>query len=287
MNYVDRNGNETIEESSQDKLLKLLYTTAVGRKIIKILIAPRVSEFGGKFLNTRISKVLIKPFVEKNHIDLNQYTKQQFSSYNDFFMRQINSSQRPVDKRENVLVSPCDAKLSVYKISKNKDFLIKNTYYTVSSLLRDNKLADKYEDGYICIFRLTVDDYHRYCYVDDGKKTSNRRIKGVFHTVNPIANDKRPIYKENTREYSVLKSRHFGDVLMMEVGALMVGKIVNYHQKASVTKGQEKGRFEFGGSTVILMLEKDKVFFDQDIMKNTERKFETIVRQGERIGESL
>ena len=74
-----------------------------------------------------------------------------------------------------------------------------------------------------------MDDYHRYCYIDDGKSQKNHRIPGVFHTVNPAAGDVLPIYKENTREYSLLKSRHFKTVVVMEVGALMVGRITNYH----------------------------------------------------------
>lgn len=77
------------------------------------------------------------------------------------------------------------------------------------------------------------------------------RIPGVFHTVNPLAGEIYPIYKENTREFSVLKSQHFGNILMMEVGALMVGRICNEKENCPVHRGEEKGKFEFGGSTVI------------------------------------
>jgi phosphatidylserine decarboxylase len=141
-----------------------------------------------------------------------------------------------------------------------------------------------YAGGTMLVFRLTVDDYHHYCYVDDGIKTPNHHINGVFHTVNPIANDYYPIYKENTREYSLLKSKHFGDVLMMEVGALMVGKIVNYHNNADVKRGQEKGRFEFGGSTVVLCLQKGQAEIDNDIIANSAKGLETRVKLGEKIG---
>ena len=101
------------------------------------------------------------------------------------------------------------------------------------------------------ILRLTVDDYHRYCYFDDGIKSENHRIEGVYHTVNPIANDHVKIYKENTREYTLMKTKHFGDALQMEVGALMVGKIVNHDGAGSMRRGIEKGYFQFGGSTSI------------------------------------
>ena len=147
-------------------------------------------------------------------------------------------------------------------------------------------MARRYQGGYACIFRLTVDDYHRYCYVDNGRKSMNIRIPGVFHTVNPAANEVCPIYKENTREFSLLQSEHFKVVLMMEVGALLVGRITNYHEEETVKKGEEKGRFEFGGSTVILLFQKDAVKFDQRFLYNTENGYETIVKMGERLGEA-
>lgn len=284
MKYIDRKGRTTEEYSFQDKLLKVLYTNVLGRALISVLVHPAISQIGGRFLSTKFSKVLIHPFVKSKKIDLSIYEKQEFDSYNDFFTRKIKKSERLVDRSNNVLISPCDSKLSVYKIDENRQVFIKNTYYTVKSLLRNSKLAQKYQGGYLLVFRLTVEDYHRYCYVDKGIKTDNKFIKGVLHSVNPIANDIRPIYKENSREYSILKSQNFGDILMMEVGALFVGKIVNYHKARKIEKGQEKGRFEFGGSTVILMFEKGQVIVDTDIWNNTEKGYETIVRMGEKIG---
>ena len=193
---------------------------------------------------------------------------------------------RPVDMDRGHLTAPCDSKLTVLGITDDLKFTLKHTQYTLESLLRDNALARKYAGGHALVFRLTVDDYHRYCYVADGKKDRNRRIPGVYHTVNPIANDHYPIYKENAREYSILHSDVFGDILMMEVGALLVGKIVNHHEEASVIRGQEKGYFRFGGSTVVLLLEANRVKIDPDILENSGENIETIVRMGEKIGQA-
>jgi phosphatidylserine decarboxylase len=134
------------------------------------------------------------------------------------------------------------------------------------------------------IFRLTVDDYHRYCYMADGQKEANVKIPGVLHTVNPIANDVVPIYKENAREYSILHTEHFGDVLMMEVGALLVGKIVNHPTAPQVRRGDEKGFFRFGGSTVILIFKPGTLVPDADLVENSNMGFETVVKYGEKIG---
>ena len=129
-----------------------------------------------------------------------------------------------------------------------------------------------------------MDDYHRYCYAFDGEKGENVRLPGRLHTVNPIANDFFPIYKENAREYTILHTRAFGDVIAMEVGALLVGKIVNHHGQAPIRRGQEKGYFQFGGSTVVLLLKKDAALLDEDILENSRNGIETVVKFGERIG---
>jgi len=289
MKYIDRDGKITIENSAQDRLLRWLYTHRTGRLAIRMLIRPGVSKMAGRLLNQRWSTCLIGPFVRSNHIDMSCYEKTRYHSYNEFFTRKLKDGQRNIEEDEEALISPCDGKLSVYPIGsmeEQDEFWIKNTRYTVKSLLRSEALAKYYEGGYICIFRLTVDDYHRYCYVDDGTKSENRYIRGVFHTVNPTAGDVFPIYKENTREYSLLQSRHFKTVLMMEVGALMVGRITNYHGACDVRRAQEKGRFEFGGSTVILLLQKDAVRIDEDLLENTRKGFETYVKLGEKIGSS-
>lgn len=284
MEYIDREGNVIIANDAQEKVLKFLYETQLGRNILKILIAPQISKIGGLVLDTKISKLAIASFVKKNHINLQEYQKQTFNSYNDFFIRKIRKNMRPFPLNKTLFVSPCDSKLSIYKIKQRGRFVIKNSEYTIESILRDKGLAKRFYGGFAMIFRLTVDDYHHYCYVDNGKKSNNRKISGVLHTVNPIAGERIPIYKENSREYSLLKSDHFGTIIMMEVGALMVGKIVNLHEKADVKRGEEKGYFEFGGSTVILFVQKDQVLIDEDIMINSIYGIETKVKMGETIG---
>lgn len=279
-----RDGRLISEPDGQDRLLARLYGTAWGRMLLRPLVSPVVSKAAGAFLSTGLSRCLIKPFIRKNNIDMSPYETAAYRSYNEFFSRKIRPEMRPVDQQEDHLIAPCDSKLIVLPIALDARLWLKHTEYTVESLVRSREMAEKYKGGYALVFRLTVSDYHRYCYVDDGEKEDNVQISGVLHTVNPIANDFYPIYKENAREYSILHSAHFGDVLMMEVGALLVGKIVNLHGRASVARGQEKGYFQFGGSTVVLLFEKDTIAVDEDILENSRQNIETIVHMGEKIG---
>lgn len=271
------------DDGLQDKVIHMLYKTSLGRKVVKILINPIVSKAAGVFMDSSLSCFMIKPFIKKNKIDMSEYKKASYGSYNEFFTRQIKKGRRNFDMDNDSVCSPCDGKLTVYKIDDNSHFNIKGTEYTMKSLTRSSKAADYYKGGYVLIFRLCVDDYHRYAFIDSGRMGKNYRIDGVFHTVNPIAGEEYPIYKENTREFSVLNSDNFGKVLMMEVGAMMVGRIRNYNSCCDVRRGQEKGRFEFGGSTVVLAFSKDQIKIDEEILDNTSEGYETVVKMGEKI----
>lgn len=281
---ADRKGNIIEENSLQDRFLQVLYGSRIGRMLLKPMVSPVVSRVGGKLLDTGVSRILIRPFIRSHSIDMTDYEDRRFTSYNDFFKRKLALGARRIDETPETLISPCDSRLSVYKIGENTSFCIKDTFYTVQSLLRDQKLAEKYAGGYIWVFRLCVDDYHRYVYADQGMVSGSRKIPGVFHTVNPAANDQFPIYKENTREYCLLRSENFGTILQMEVGALLVGKIENRPGKRKVGRGEEKGNFAFGGSTVILMTQAGKVIPDEDILRNSFHGMETRVKLGEHVG---
>ena len=284
MRQKTRDGRLIEGADGQDRVLAALYGCGAGRLLLKPLTAPGLSRLAGRFLSTKASKVFIKPFIKSNRIDMSQFEPVEYASYNDFFSRRIREGARTVDMTRSHLISPADSKLTALPITEHGRFTLKHTEYTVGSLLKNPALAAEYVGGWALIFRLTVDDYHRYCYAFDAEKGENVVIPGKLHTVNPIANDFFPIYKENAREYTVLHTELFGEVIAMEVGALLVGKIVNHQGAASVKRGEEKGYFQFGGSTVVLLLKRDAAVIDDDILENSQNGIETLVKFGEKIG---
>lgn len=273
------------EYSGQDKALELLYRTSGGRLMLKILTAPVISKTAGAFLDSPLSVFFIKPFVRKSGINLSEYRKKRYKSFNDFFTRQIRPELRPINRNASAVISPCDSRLTVYKINDRSIFRIKNSYYRIADLIQNNSTAKRYKGGYCLIFRLCVDDYHRYCYIDNGIQTDSVFIKGELHTVNPIALEKYNIYKRNSREFTILHTENFGDVVQIEVGAMLVGRIKNRHRSVyRFAKGEEKGMFEYGGSTVVLLFEKNAVEINGSILADSARGLETIVKYGEKIG---
>lgn len=262
---------------------KFLYRSLLGRCFLKFLIRPFVSKLVGAYLSSRLSKHRIKKFVKRNTINTEDFVLEDIHSFNDFFSRKIKEGKRTINSEESVLISPCDSKLSVFPIEETSIFKIKDSYYRISELIKDESLAKEYVGGYCFIFRLAVDDYHRYCYVDDGYHEEVINIKGTFHTVNPIALERYNFFKTNHRQYTILHTKHFGDLIQVEVGAMMVGKIDNYHENYSFKKGEEKGKFLFGGSTIVL-LTKNVISVDADLLAYTASGDEVQVSYGERIG---
>ena len=265
-------------------MLNILYRTLPGRLLLKPLTSPVFSRIGGFLLNTRLSACMVEPFVRKYKICMDDYEKRKYNSFNDFFSRKILPEKRRIAPDWEALISPCDGRLSCYPIAENSHFKVKHVVYTLESLLKNRRLAERYRGGILLVFRLTVDNYHHFCYIADGRRSKNVRIPGVLHTVRPVATGTVPVYAENARQYSLLKTENFGVVLMMEVGAMLVGRIVNLHEPAEVRKGQEKGYFEFGGSTVILCFQRGILTVNDRIWEDSRAGRETPVRMGERIG---
>ena len=282
----DRAGNPVADScASQGKLLGLLYGTAPGRAALKLLTKPVVSKAAGYALEHPLSTIAIPPFVLKKHIRMADFAETHYRSFNAFFTRPVKPSARPVDRAPEVLISPCDAKLTVVPVDQRTHFEIKGADYSLAALIGCKKLAARYCGGQVLIFRLTPDDYHRYCYPDDCAVGLTRRIDGELHTVNPVAAANHvKVYHRNTRTVTMLNTEHFGRILQIEVGAMFVGKIVNHPHGKRVARGIEKGYFEFGGSTIVLVLPPDAVEMDAQILENSRNGAETVVKYGTGIG---
>ena len=282
---INRKENSTYTEKSP-KSAAFLYIPVFGTVLLTIATRKTLSKAGSLYMNNKASVKQIKPFIRKNKIDMSDYPEREYNSFNDFFTREIIPGRRPFSKDKNILIAPADSKLLYYKISDKVEMNIKGKKYNVKELLRDKELAEEYRNGVCLVFRLSVDDYHRYSYIDEGHLVKRKKLRGILHTVGPIAFKRHKVFKQNQREYSILETKNFGTIIQMEVGAMMVGKIKN-HNKAEFVRGEEKGYFLFGGSTVVILLKENIVEIDKDIIKNSENDIETRVLQGETVGKKI
>ena len=280
MKMVNRKTKEE-KELKYSKFLLFLYHNILGRILLKTLNNRLVSKIVGSYMNSSLSKRRINKTIVKNNIDMSLYEKRDFTSFNDFFTRHKEKLNFDMDK--NHFVAPADSKLLAIKLNKNSSFDIKGSIYNLENII-NRDLSLEYQNGYALIFRLEVTDYHRYHFIDDGTRDEYNYLPGCLHTVQPIAYEKYKVFHRNAREYTILHTNNFGDIIEVEVGAMMVGKIVNDKKKISFHKGEEKGYFEFGGSTIILFMKENTILLDEDILFNSTLGKETIVSCGEKIG---
>ena len=267
-------------------ILRFLYRTVPGRVMLKVLTEPKVSQAAGHLLSSKASKCLVPYYIRKHKIDMSgiDIPAEGFSSFNAFFTRK--HLMESFDQTPGHLICPSDGFLRPVKIEEDMVFTIKNTGYSLADLLKDSALAKKFAGGWAFIFRLTPANYHRYCYAVSGQVFRSRKIKGKLHCVRPIALRTIPVFAQNSREYQIIRAEGFGTVVQMEIGALLVGKISNRPLPADeryVQRGEEKGFFEFGGSTVILLIQKDMVHINTAFFQRVNDDGEIPVQMGEAV----
>ena len=288
--YIERQSNEVkVENVPGEGFLKFLYYNPLGELPLNLVVKKKfLSEIYGRSMDSPKSKDKILPFVEEHGINMKESVKgiEEFTSFNDFFIRKLKTGSRKIAGGTDEVASPADGKILAYEDIKLKDeFFLKGDKFNLEEFLGDRKLAEKYEGGVFLIVRLAPVDYHRFHFPIDGVVGSSRLIEGNYYSVSPHAIRKNfRIYCENKREYAELKNERFGDVILSEIGATMVGGIEQTYKAGSrVAKGDEKGYFYFGGSSCILLFQKNKIEIDKDILENTRRGIETKVYMGEKI----
>jgi phosphatidylserine decarboxylase len=289
--YYRRDNGELCREAVlSEGMIKFAYQQVGGRGPASLVFrhswASRLLSvyFKSRFSRGRVQRTIdqldIDPSVFRDAVDT-------FASFNDFFTRHLNLEYRPFDAAPTALVSPADGRVLVYpSLEGNTIIPAKGRPYTVDELLLDD--AGAFHDGAAIVIRLCPADYHRFHFPCDGRIVDDRQIPGVYHSVNPVALAiGLKIFCENRRCYSLLDTPQFGRVAMIEIGAFGVGSIVWTFEDTSVKKMQERGYFEFGGSTIVLLLEHGQVRLDPDLIEHSANGFETLVHVGETIGTAL
>ncbi len=278
---------EEIEQVYGELGLRLIYGNSLGARIADtFLVGHFPSQLYGKYQSSRLSRHKIASFIRQFKIPMEEYEEGPFSSFNDFFIRRFKSGARSFVQAPHELPAFAEGRYLAYeKISEDQLFPVKGKALSPALLLGGEEAARAFLGGPMLIARLCPTDYHRFHFPDSGRALKHWRIEGALHSVNPLALQyKNEIFATNERQVSILETRNFGKLAYIEVGALMVGKIVQTHDPATpFARGDEKGYFLFGASTVIVLGEPDAWKPDADLLDKTSRKLETLVRLGERV----
>lgn len=291
--YFDRERG-TLENESvyAGGFLRWLYNSRPGGLAERALVAtPWPSRVWGALHATRWSRRRIPGFVRRLGIDLSDSAKPlaEFATFNEFFTRGLRAGARPVCEEPGVLVAPVDGKVLAYpRVDPGVPFRIKRSWFDLTALLGDRALAAIFAGGSMLVCRLGLADWHHFHFPDSGTPGPAVAIRGRYHAGGPYSERGLvPFYAENHRMLVRFESDHFGEIAMIEVGALTVGSIRQCFQPGvRVRKGQAKGYFELGGSTVVLLFRPGAILLDADLCALTAREIECYVRMGRPLGRS-
>ena len=294
--YIDRKTHQEMTEKVYGKFyIDLLYGNSWLSRILSFLVLPFfahinfLSRLYGAIQKSNVSKEKIHPFIEKFHVDTSEFLNpvDSFHSFNDFFIRKLKPESRPITPGPDIAILPADGRYLVYEnIEKTDGFFVKEKKFSLEKLLRNSELAQKYAQGAMAIARLAPVDYHRFHFPVDCMPEEPQLLCGPLFSVNPAALKKHAeILAENKRAITPLKTKNFGTVLFIEVGATYVGTIhQTFDPHEPHVKGDEKGYFSFGGSSLILLFEPGRIQFDQDLIDASNRRIEVLGQMGQSLG---
>jgi phosphatidylserine decarboxylase len=232
------------------------------------------------------SKAEIQKFINFHKLDMSEVLLpiESFKNFNEFFYRQLKADARPCSAPDEpkVIVSPADCRSVVFNhVDDATRVWVKGREFSIQRLLGNAypEDAQRYVGGALGIFRLAPQDYHRFHIPVDGTMGKPKTIDGEYYTVNPMAiRSALDVYGENVRVVLPIDSVAHGRVMVICVGAMMVGStVITRHTGEKVKRAEELGYFKFGGSTLLLLFEEGTMQFDDDLVDNSNGALETLV----------
>ncbi len=299
MKYLDRSsGEEKCEKVYGGFFIRLLYSSYLLSRLLAKLLLPLLTRFSfpsvlyGALQKTRWSRPKVNRFIRNFKVDTSEFLDpvSSFKTFNDFFIRKLKPSARPIAAGDATAVLPADARYLVFpNIDHAEGFFVKGKKFSLSSLLQDDKLARQFTEGTMVIARLAPVDYHRFHFPCHGWVHTPRSLPGYLYSVNPMALKKHSeILAENKRMITEITTPHFDTVVYIEVGATYVGTIhQTFTPETFQKKGAEKGYFSFGGSCLILLFKPGVIQIDSDLIEASSRSIEVLGQMGQSLGKQI
>ncbi|GAB1314830.1 hypothetical protein MFIFM68171_05040 [Madurella fahalii] len=300
MSYVRKTGKYEREQQPLLKKLKLLALFNPLLEWIDTTHAMRLyihseSVDQGKKEGTAESKKQIRQFVDTYHINMDDFEPSdidKYASFEDFFQRAHRPGARPVHEADDASRACCvaDSRVVAYEsVAESARLWIKGSDFSITNLVMDTVLGPRFADGPVASFRLSPQDYHRYHSPVTGTVKLFRSVPGDYYQVDALAlRSKVNILTRNRREYVVIETEAFGDVLFVAIGATDVGSVKIHsrfqEQGAPIKKGEELGIFQFGGSSIIVAFQKGRIQFDQDLLDHSKQRVQVAVEVGMSLG---
>ena len=282
-------GQQFVRMSHKMWVGRLAYRLIISRPILSKLLAYR--DF------TAWSRKKIPGFLKIYDLDPKTFILpiERFRTFNDFFIRELRPESIPFDPHPDNLCSPCEAQLEIVRnIDSNDTITIKGVTFSLGRLVGKSDLARQFNGGDLCSFYLAPQYYHRFHFPIDCEWRQHWILGNRLFAVNEFSfrYGFRP-FDVNVRHINSLWNPSCAEFLYIEVGATLVGRIQQCHplppknSKSTpnrAKKGEPKGFFSLGGSSILMVFAKNSVDFSRDILEKNLEGLPVWLRPGETIG---
>jgi phosphatidylserine decarboxylase len=280
------------EEVYGEGALRFAYDTGFGRLLSRLLFArPFISHLFGWYMRRPSSRSRIEPFIASYGLDPEEFAQpvDQYGSFNDFFCRELKPEARPVDETEGSIVFPADGRhFGWQSIGQEQGVFVKGQKWNLGQLLDGREdLMDRFSGGTLVLSRLCPVDYHHFHFPVGGTVGESWWTGKDLYSVSPIALRRHLDYLTgNKRCLTLLETESCGTCCFIEVGATNVGTIRHADLPVSrvVSRGNRKGWFEFGGSSVLTLFERGRVQLSEDLIEQTQNGVELYALMGDQMG---
>ena len=289
--YFDRHlGKIRSEKVYGDKWLKRIYGNPLGNLTLWCMVKRLwFSRWYGKRMDAKSSRDRIKPFIRNFELQEEEFLEpaENFRTFNEFFYRKLKPESRPIASSATEAIFPADGRhLGFQKLDDLDGVFVKGQTFDLPRLFGSKEKAASFEGGSLVLSRLCPVDYHRFHFTAAGMASNPELIQGCLSSVNPIAlRLKLAILWENKRNLSFIDSEHFGRIACFEIGATCVGSM-NYTKSlpGKVAKGDEKGFFSFGGSSLITLFQPGRIALAEDLLEHSSHQREVYAKMGSSMG---
>lgn len=236
---------------------------------------------------------ILQDWIETYNINMTIFARPyyyQYNSSNDWFTRTLAPGVRPIDPNPKSIVSGADCRITVFNnVPSTLEFWIKGDYLTLNDLFQNQYYANMFEGGELAIFRLAPQDYHHIHAPVDGVIIDYYDLDGEVQSVNSdaVRSDNHVLEKNKKSVYIVNSNTTNSTVALIPIGATCVASLVIHPGIGdSISRGEDMGYFQFGGSTVVVIFQKGSVTWDSDLLEATGNQVEVLVNVRTHIGVS-
>jgi phosphatidylserine decarboxylase len=209
----------------------ITYATA---QILRVLPRTRITRAMGRLADyawpSSVGQTVVNLYCRAYGVELDECRKTSgFSSFDEFFTRELKQDARVLPKDPAIIISPADGRVDSAGPVDGRSFYVKGRPYEVDELVGDEVDAKRYERGVGCVVYLSPRDYHRVHSPVDGKVVEVRSMPGDYYPVNAIGvRHVHNLFVRNRRVAIVIdtpKETGLGRVTVVMVAAMVVGRI--------------------------------------------------------------